>query len=205
MNKVFETEYGPLKPYQRPLVVMLILLIPIVAAFTISWLVFNYMYVAGAVQQNEFGPAAVIHETVETAVTGNELVLQLRTALADFDGEAKRIFGADHHWSKDGESRTPTSIYDFVHDQGNTKLLDEYDAISKWRVAFAVEQANLESNIDRSVSTLSDSTTKDASFQALRLVSDIEQSIREVNNQLERLRKFGEKYDSFSKGQIDAD
>lgn len=205
MNKVFQSEYGPLKPYQRPLVVMLILLIPIVAAFTLSWLVFNYIYVADEVVNRQHGSTAVTNETIKTAITGNELALQLRSRLADFDNEAKQIFGLGHQWSKDGENLTPTYVYDFVHSQDDNRWLFEYRAISDWRVAAAEKLSGLEDDLDRHVSTLDANTTRDASFEAERSVQTIELSIKEVDDQILRLRRFGEKYASYSKGQTDVD
>lgn len=202
VNRIFRTEYGPLKPYQRPLVIMLMLLIPIIAAFTLSWLIFNYMYVVGEINDHEFAPQVITHETIQTAVTGNELTLQLRSAVARFDDEARGYFGPDHEWEKDGARFTPQFIDEYVHheDDGENSLLREYFEISSWRVSVGTKQAEIEATLDASVSSLDEDTTKDEAFKAERLVWTVEGLIHKVDRQRARLKRFGEGYVSYTKG-----
>lgn len=206
MRFIFEDgkrlKLGPLTPYQKPRLLMLFLLVPIVACITLTWITFNYMFVANQVKENEHGATAVRHETIETAVTAHELSLELNDALTEFDKAAHEYFGRRHSWTKDGARFTPPYIDDFVRAKGDLGLLREYFDLSKARVEFDAKVAGLYAEIDSTIASLPQDATREKVLQAQRLTRvEIDRMAQELAYQREALNEFGTKFRDFVKEQ----
>lgn len=164
-------EIGPLKPYQRPKLIMMYMLIPVVAVLVIGFIVASgeswFKHFKYADQKSD----EVAFDTTETAETANELLLQYSERLLEFDQRSRKIFGLRHKWLEDGKrSETPETVYRFVQENQDEKFLKDYFELGSTREELEKTLSSLEKEVDETVLALPDNATKERVFQAERVV-----------------------------------
>ena len=194
-------EIGPLRPYQKPFLIMLYIVIPIVAVVTISILLFSgeswFKRFKYADQQSD----EVTYDTTETATTANELLLQYSERLLEFDKKSRKIFGMRHKWLQDGKrAETPESVYRYVQESQDEKFLKEYFELGTTRAELETTLAELETEVDETVRSIPKDATKERVFQAERLVR---KKINSASDQLDLGFEILESLESRFKGSSD--
>ena len=181
-NDPIRVEIGPLRPYQKPKLLMMYLLVPVVAVISISLVIaFGdswFKYFKYSDQKSD----EVAFDTTETAETANELLLQYSERLLEFDRESRKIFGLRHKWLEDGKrAETPQSVYEQVQKSQDESLLKDYFDLGTTREELEKTLAELEQDVDSTVTSIPSGATKERVFQAERIVR------KKISNAIDQL------------------
>ena len=190
---------APLTPFQRPLVLMLFLIVPMIGAITVTGIVMITLFISNRLTDHEHGPVTVKHETLESARKLHKLTLGLVGSLREFDDQAEATFGESakdrHRWSKDGEPVCPPYIQDFIQHEGDRGLLRDYADLCDARLRIEDDLRTIEDELDEMVSTLPDDATLERVFQAERMITHKVAGLEsDLAYQRELLDSFGEQY-----------
>lgn len=189
---------GPLTPYQRPLVLLLFIAIPFAVSALVGWFLLESEWFQQRWKKNKHSAGEVKFNTIETATTANEVLLQLITAVQEFDRRSRELFHEDHHWIVDGQrAETPEYIYRFIQEQRDMKFLERYVALSVARVEFESRLEHLERQVDNAVQRLPEDATPERVFRAQRFLRrEITQAATELDRQRQNLESLGTQFNS---------
>lgn len=194
-------QVGPLTPYQRPLVLILFLILPVVASLVLGWFLLEGEWFQRRWKTSKHSAAEVKFDTIETVTTANELLLQFTVGLHEFDTRSRELFQDEHYWIVDGRrADTPAYIYSFVQKQKDEKYLERYYKLSMARLKLETKLSDLENKVDHSVSSLPEDATTERIFRAERLIrKEIMKAADELRIQRQNLESLGGK---FNKGNV---
>ena len=175
-------EIGPLRPYQRPKLIMLYLLVPVVAVIVISFIVASGESWFKHFKYSDQKSDEVSFDTTDTAESANELLLQYSERLLEFDQASRKVFGLRHKWLEGGKrAETPETVYRFVQESQDEKFLKDYFELGTTREELESTLTQLESEVDQTVSSIPADATKERVFQAERLIR------KKINNAIDQL------------------
>ena len=200
-NDPIRVEIRPLRPYQKPKLLMMYLLVPIVAVISISFVLSSGESWFKRFKYSDHKSDEVTFDTTETAETANELLLQYSERLLEFDRESRKIFGLRHKWLEDGKrAETPESVYEQVQQSQDESLLKDYFDLGATRAELEKTLSELEKDVDTTVSSIPADATKERVFQAERIVrKKIMNSIDQLELSFEILRTLENKFKETSK------
>jgi hypothetical protein len=190
---------GPLTPFQKPLVILVFLIIPlgvlvVIGSYVLSgeWFYFRNKYRKHSAEEVQFN-------TTETATTANDLLFELNDNLRALDDQAREIFvGLDHVWHDPANEPAPQFINDFVYQTGDINFLKRYNRVAIDRMELQARMAELETKVVVTVRNLSNESKADSYLLAERLVR------KEIGNAIADLKLTKQQLDEvatqFKKG-----
>lgn len=164
-------EIRPLRPFDKPKVIGCYLLLPIIATISIGFVISYWESIYKSFKYDKHTAPEVAFDTTEKAATANELLLQFNNELRSFDKRSRAIFGVKHKWVVEGKKAdTPTKIYDFVQKYQDKQFLRDYFDLAVMRTKLETKLLELESSVDKTVTSLGDSASSEKVFQTERLI-----------------------------------
>lgn len=186
---------GPLTPYQRPISLLIFLLVPLLGSLVIGWYLYGGEWFYKRFRYSKHAADEVQYNTIETAVTANDLLNEFNLRIRAFDARAREIFDVFHYWHKPDTEPAPDNINAFVQRTSNTEFLFRYNAMVVARQQAARKLQQLENQVDGSVLDLSESSRADHVLRADRLVrKEISNAIDDLEIQLQILELLGREF-----------
>jgi len=187
---------GPLTPYQRPLALLLYILLPLAVSILIGWLVIESEVIRQWLNGRGSSPTEVKHDTIDVAKLAHKLLIKVESRLQDFDNRSKEVFGTKHIWVVDDErAPVPEYVFRYVKQTRNPRFLKNYSALSVDRTKFGHDLRELENRVDQAVSSIPEDATPDRVFQAERVVHrEIERAIDALDRCFFKLEELANEF-----------
>jgi len=186
---------GPLTPYQRPISLFLFLLVPLMGSLVIGWYLYGGEWFYKRFRYSKHATDEVQFNTIETAVTANDLLSEFNLRIRAFDSRAREIFGVEHYWHSPSNEPAPDYINSFVQSTSDTNYLFRYNGLVHTRQETLRKLQQLENKVDGSILDLSESSRADHVLRADRLVrKEISNAIEDLEVQLQILELLGREF-----------
>lgn len=186
---------APLTPYQRPISLLIFLLVPLLGSLVIGWYLYGGEWFYKRFRYSKHATDEVQHNTIETATTANDLLFEFNRRIRAFDAKAREIFGLEHYWHQPSSEPAPDYINEFVQRSSDTRFLTRYNGIAFARREMDRQLDRLESTVDRSITSLTDSSRADHLLRAERLIQkEISNAIEDLEVQLQILELLGQEF-----------
>ena len=192
-------EIGPLRPIQRPLMALGLILVIYFGIGLVFSLFRETEAVIDSARHKSIRPAEIKFRTIHTSATSNDRLTSIHQSLQKMDTLAKDYFeeyGRPHKWHDPDNEAAPRIINRFNHELNDGhRFLIEYNDIAETYRDYSEAYRNLAESVDGSVSDLGPSPTADREFQALRLLrNDVNEALRILDRQTGKLVALGTRY-----------